>query len=43
MRPKVSSGTNGIVLQVLIGSLDAPINGLARRSAEDARLVPILL
>jgi len=41
MRPKVSSGTNGIVLQVLIGSLDAPINGLAHRSAEDTRLVPL--
>jgi len=27
---------NGIVLEVLIGSLEPPINGLARRSAEDA-------
>ena len=32
--------TNGIVLEVLIGSLEPPINGLACRSAEDARLVP---
>jgi len=31
---------NGTVLEVLIGSLEPPINGLARRSAEDARLVP---
>src|SRR5262245_21032522 len=32
--------TNGIVLEVLIGSLEPPINGLARRSTECARLVP---
>src|SRR5262245_18647847 len=32
--------TNGIVIEVLIGSLEPPINGRARPSAEDARLVP---
>src|SRR5262249_39273418 len=32
--------TNGIVPEVLIRSLGPPIDGLARRSAEDARLVP---
>jgi len=32
--------TNGIVLEMLIGSLERPINGLACRSAEDARLAP---
>src|SRR5262247_409231 len=32
---------NGVAVDVLIGSLGPPINGLARRSAEDARLVPL--
>src|SRR5262249_40328526 len=41
LRRYVSKGSmNGTVLEVLIGSLEPPINGLARRSAEDARLVP---
>jgi len=34
--------TNGNAIEVLIGSLGPPINGLARCSAEDARLVPEL-
>jgi len=32
--------TNGSVIEVLMGSLELPINGRARPNAEDARLVP---
>src|SRR5262245_59669585 len=32
--------TDGIVIEALIGSIELPVNGLARGSAEDDRLVP---